>query len=318
MRALITGAAGFVGHYLVDELSSAGVEIHATKLPGEVLNDDRVETVDVDVADADAVRDVVAQVQPDRVFHLAALSSVAESWRNPVGTLAVNVFGAVNVLEAVRHESPACRVVLVGSSEEYGFASAQSACLTETDVPQPGNVYAVSKVTQNLLGGVYSRAYGMGVVMVRAFNHIGPGQSDRFVVSDFCHQVARIERGLQDPVIRVGNLSARRDFCDVRDIVRAYVLLAESGQTGQTYNVGSGRAVPVSQVLDHILQLSKVPVHVEIDPDKYRPVDVPQTLADITKLQAATDWSAAYSLEDTVSNVLDWWRSRLDGGPGTS
>ncbi|MDR2974166.1 MAG: GDP-mannose 4,6-dehydratase [Propionibacteriaceae bacterium] len=313
MRSLVTGAAGFVGHYLIDELVRGGdADVHATRLPHESLAPCAATIHELDVTDSEAVTALLGRLCPDRVFHLAAMSSVALSWKMPAQVVKVNAGGALNVLEAVRQESPQSRVVLIGSSEEYGFTGASRPCLTEEDLPRPGNIYAVSKVTQNLMGSVYARAYDLEVVSVRAFNHMGPGQAPQFVVADFCRQIAEIEAGRRESVLRVGDLSSQRDFCDVRDIVRAYVQLSEVGEAGQTYNVGSGVAVSIQEILDTLVQLSTVPLRVEVDPAKYRPSDIPVTQADITKLQALTGWVPTYDLATTLAQTLDWWRRHLD------
>ncbi len=183
--------------------------------------------------------------------------------------------------------------------------------IIEDNAVRPGNLYAVTKVCQNMIGSIYAQAYGMQIMMVRAFNHIGPNQTPQFVVSDFCKQIAEIENGSQEPVVRFGNLGARRDFTDVRDIVRAYVLLIEKGVPGELYNVGSGQAVSIREILDKIIQFSDTPVSVEIDPAKMRPVDVHVIEADITKLKKCTGWFPVIPLETTLEETLDYWRREL-------
>ena len=176
---------------------------------------------------------------------------------------------------------------------------------------RPGNIYAATKACQNMVGAIYAQAYGMDVMMVRAFNHVGPNQSPIFVVADFCKQTAEIEAGLKEPVIKVGNLSARRDFSDVRDVVRAYVELMEKGKAGETYNVGSGNAVEIRKILDMILCRSKKEIRVEVEPSRMRPVDVPVIEADISKLKACTRWKQKITLEETIQDTLEYWRQKL-------
>lgn len=178
----------------------------------------------------------------------------------------------------------------------------------EENVLRPGNIYAATKACQNMIGKIYSQAYGMDIMMVRAFNHVGPNQAPLFVVADFCKQVAEIEKGLHEPVIWVGNLSARRDFSDVRDVVRAYTLLMEHGQAGENYNVGSGNAVAIQEILDRILSFAKTPISVAVDPARLRPVDVPVIEADVTKLEACTGGKREIELERTIEETLDYWR----------
>ncbi len=311
MRALIIGGSGFVGAYLIRHLKELGQEVAVTKMPGERLersDSDGIQVLDLDILDEQAVWQALASVQPDTVYHLAAQSSVAVSWELPQLTADVIIRGCINVLEAVRAQKKQIRVLLIGSGEEYGKILPQELPVCEDHPVRPDSIYAVTKVCQNMIGAVYARAYGMQVVMVRAFNHIGPGQSPVFVVSDFCRQTAQIEAGNKEAVIRTGNLEARRDFTDVRDVVRAYALLAERGKAGETYNVGSGHAVRIGDILKMIVQQSKLPVRVESDPKKFRPLDVPVVEADIGRLQKDTGWEPAISLQQTLRETLDAWR----------
>lgn len=311
MRALIIGGSGFVGAYLIRHLKELGQEVAVTKMPGERLersDSDGIQVLDLDILDEQAVWQALALVQPDTVYHLAAQSSVAVSWERPQLTADVNIRGCISVLEAVRAQKKQIRVLLIGSGEEYGKILPQELPVCEDHRVRPDSIYAVTKACQNMIGAVYARAYGMQVVMVRAFNHIGPGQSPVFVVSDFCRQTAQIEAGSKEAVIRTGNLEARRDFTDVRDVVCAYALLAERGKAGETYNVGSGHAVRIGDILKMIVQQSKLPVRVESDPKKFRPLDVPVVEADIGRLQKDTGWEPAISLQQTLRETLDAWR----------
>lgn len=310
MKALIIGGAGFVGGYLIDHLSRGlGWSVAVTKLKNEKLTGSKAEVFDLDILQRGEIEDLLNKIRPDLIFHLAAQSSVAVSWKNPGLTVDVNVKGAVNLLDAVRALDYRPRVLLIGSGEEYGRVREVEIPVGEDNRLRPGNVYAVTKAAQNMLGTLYAQAYGMDLVMVRAFNHIGPNQSPNFVVADFCRQVAQIEAGMREPVIRVGNLSAKRDFTDVRDVVRAYALLVQKGKPGETYNVGRGKAVSVRKILDMILAESGAAISVEVDPDRLRPVDVPVIEADISKLRGCTGWQPEISLEDTVRETLDYWRS---------
>ncbi len=245
MKALIIGAAGFVGGYLIKELASAGWEVHVSCLPSEKTEGEcTVHTLDI--LDGDGVKAIFDEIQPDIVYHLAAQSSVALSWKKPQLTAEVNVIGTINVLEAARDAvKKDMRIVLIGSGEEYGYIRQDACPLSEDEVLRPGNIYAATKACQGMLGEIYARAYKMDIVMVRAFNHSGPAQAEIFVISDFCKQAAEIEKGMREPVISVGNLEAMRDFTDVRDVVRAYRLLGKKGRSGQVYNVGRGRACPL-------------------------------------------------------------------------
>lgn len=310
-RALIVGAAGFVGKYLADELNAAGGwSVCVTKMEQETLSIASVTAYDLNILDRAAIDALLAELRPQVIFHLAAQSSVAVSWKNPGLTVDINIKGTLNLLDAVRDCGFSPRVLLVGSSEEYGPVSPEEIPVKETTLPRPGNIYAVTKNTQNQLGRLYAQAYGLDVLSTRSFNHIGPNQTPLFVVADFCRQVVEIEKGRQEPVLQVGNLSAKRDFTDVRDVVRAYRLLAISGKKGETYNVGQGKAVEIDAILKMILSLSIEKIQVEIDPAKLRPVDVPIIEADIEKLQKATGWEPQISLGQTLQETMTYWRNQ--------
>jgi GDP-4-dehydro-6-deoxy-D-mannose reductase len=313
MKALVIGGGGFVGTYLVNHLhDELGIDVAVTKTGKENLALPNAAIYDLDVLDKEQIRDVLEKVRPDYIFHLAAQSSVALAWKNPTLTIDVNIKGSVNVLDVVRGLDFKPRILLIGSGEEYGHIRPGECPITENNNTRPGNIYAATKACQNMIGKIYADAYGMDVMMVRAFNHIGPNQAPMFVVADFCRQVARIEKGQQEPVISVGNLSARRDFTDVRDVVRAYALLVRLGSRGETYNVGSGRAIAIEDVLREILSLSRTSIEVRLDQEKLRPVDVPIIEADITKIHECTGWMPKISLKQTISETLDYWRDNID------
>lgn len=312
MKVLIIGAAGFVGPYLAERLKTDfGCSVIATKMAQERLELPEGTVYDLDVLDRDAVYALLEKERPEYIVHLAAQSSVALAWKEPQLTVEVNIIGSLHVLDAVRQVGYSPRILLVGSGEEYGHAAAKQVPIAEETSLAPGNIYAATKACQNMIGRIYADAYKMDVMMVRAFNHIGPGQTERFVVSDFCKQVAEIEAGKKEAVIFVGNLSAKRDFTDVRDIVRAYSMLLRNGERGETYNVGSGTAVAIQELLENILALSDCEIRVEQDPAKLRPVDVPVIEADVTKLRQTTGWTQEIPLRDTLLAVLTDWRRRV-------
>ncbi len=303
--ALVIGAGGFVGSYLLRQLLTEGKQPAATKLPQEHVNVGGCEVFDLDLGNENAVRRLLSEHRPAQIYHLAAQSSVAVSWKEPELTAQVNIIGTLHLLEAIRSIPDYYpRILLVGSGEEYGGSRDRTTPLTEDTVLHPGNIYAVTKACQNMFGSVYARAYGMGIVMVRAFNHIGVGQTPQFVAADFALQIAEIEAGLRPPVMRVGNLTAKRDFSDVRDVVRAYTMLMEKGCSGETYNVGSGHAVSIQELLDTLLSLSRESIVVEQDAARMRPSDVPVIEADITKLCEHTGWRPVYTLEETLHTML--------------
>ncbi len=310
-KGLVIGAAGFVGNYLIDEMCAKGMEVYATKLPQENLDNPQAKIYDLDIMDKDAIVALLFEVRPDYIFHLAAQSSVGLAWKNPGLTIDVNIKGSINLMDAVRELFYKPRVLLIGSGEEYGHIRPEETPIREDNLLRPGNIYAATKACQNMIGNIYSNAYDMELMMVRAFNHIGPGQAPMFVVSDFCKQVAEIEKGLKEPVMKVGNLAAKRDFTDVRDVVKAYVALMEKGQAGETYNVGSGNAKTIRDILDLIVSMSDVKINVEIDANKIRPVDVPIIEADIRKINEVTGWKPQIRLEQTIKETLDYWRERV-------
>ena len=221
MKALIIGAAGFVGGYLINELRSAGWEVCATCLANEKIDEECSVRV-LDIMDREATEQLIAQEAPDVIYHLAAQSSVSVSWKRPQLTAEINVVGSINVLEAVRGCEKKIRLILIGSGEEYGFIREGACPLSEEEPLRPGNIYAATKACQGMLGEIYARAYKMDIIMVRAFNHSGPKQAPLFVISDFCSQIAKLEKQDGAAEMSVGNLSARRDFTDVRDVVRLY------------------------------------------------------------------------------------------------
>lgn len=312
MKALIIGGAGFVGAYLIKYLrDECQAQVLVTKMPHENITEDGVKVLNLDILKKEAVTELLKEEQPDWIFHLAAQSSVSVSWKNPALTIDVNVKGASNVLEALRESEIRARILLIGSGEEYGHIRPGESPIKEDNRTRPGNIYAATKACQNMLGRIYADAYGLDVMMVRAFNHIGPNQIPLFVVADFCKQAAEIEAGLKEPVMRVGNLSAKRDFTDVRDVVRAYILLMEHGTPGETYNVGRGQAVAIQEILDMILAKAETEITVEVDPAKLRPVDVPIIEADIAKISACTGWKAEIPLEQTIRETLDYWRNEV-------
>jgi len=312
MKALIVGGAGFVGSYLIDHLrEKCKCSISVTKMAHENISNNNIDIFDLNILIKDDIVKLLRLIKPDYIFHLAAQSSVALSWNNPALTIDVNIKGSVNLLDAVRELDYKPRILLIGSGEEYGHINADETPIRENNATRPGNIYAATKVAQNLIGKIYSDAYQMDIVMVRAFNHIGPNQAPLFVVADFCKQVAEIEKGIKNPIIKVGNLSVKRDFTDVRDVVKAYALLVQKGKSGETYNVGSGKAISIEDILKLILSMSHVNIKVEIDENRLRPVDVPIIEADVTKITHATGWNKVIKLEETIADTLNYWRSNI-------
>jgi len=311
IKALIIGGAGFVGDYLINHLvDEIKWEVSVTKMSMESLNNDKAKIYNLDILDKVQIEEVLEKVRPDYIFHLAAQSSVALSWKNPGLTIDVNIKGSVNVMDAIRVLDYKPRMLFIGSGEEYGHIKPEESPIIEENIVRPGNIYAATKVCQNMIGKIYSDAYDMDIMMVRAFNHIGPNQAPMFVVADFCKQVVEIERGEKEPIIYTGNLNAKRDFTDVRDVVRAYGLLIQKGKKGETYNIGSGNAIAIQEILDRILKLSKVEIKNEVDAAKIRPIDVPIIEANIAKVNESTGWMPMISLDTTLLETLEYWRKK--------
>ena len=305
-KVLIIGGAGFVGGYLSEILIENGFEVHSTCLPDEKIKNPECKAHNLDILDKNQISAVLDEVKPDVIYHLAAQSSVALSWKNPQLTVDINIKGTLNVLDSLRDSGLDSRIILIGSGEEYGYI--KHCPVSEEETLRPGNIYAATKACQSMIGNIYARAYKMDIVMVRAFNHIGAGQLPQFVVSDFCKQVAEIEKGIKAPEMRVGNLDARRDFTDVRDVVRAYMLLGEKGKSGELYNVGSGKAMAIREILDIIISQSTEDIKITVDPERLRPSDIPVIEADISRITADTGWKPEIPIEETIKNTLDYWR----------
>jgi len=318
MRVLITGIAGFAGSHLAERLVAAGHAVYGTQLPGESLANltalqRDVELIHCDVTQRSDVLDALEAARPDWIFHLAGQASVGDSFHNPGLTIDVNVKGTVNVLEAARlrpaGERP--RTVIVTSAEVYGFLTEDALPVRETAPFAPVHTYAVSKVAAHYLGQAYYRTYDLPIIEARPFNHIGPRQRRGFVVPDFASQVAAIMAGKQEPVLHVGNLSPRRDFTDVRDVVRAYHALAEAGEPGGVYHICSGRAHAVQEILDGLLAHCDRPVRVETDPRLDRPAKMPVLLGSADRLREATGWEPRIPLAQTLGDTLAYWRQMV-------
>jgi GDP-4-dehydro-6-deoxy-D-mannose reductase len=267
-----------------------------------------VKLLEADIMQPEAIRQVVALSQPDLIIHLAAQSSVSASWKDPFGTLKVNAGGTLHLLEALRSEQLTPRIVLVGSGEQYGMVRPEDNPIREECLFRPANPYAVSKAVQDLYGYQYFVAYGLPIMRTRPFNHFGPRQTSTFVVANFARQIALIETGKAEPVLYVGNLQAWRDFLPVEDVVAAYLAVAEQGQPGEAYNIGSGRARSIRAILDLLLTFAETSIEVREDPERLRPVDVPLLEADTSSLRADTNWKPAVQFESALLRTLDFWR----------
>ena len=268
-----------------------------------------IHIVECELRDLTSVFQVIREVRPDRIFHLAAQSFVPTSWTSPADSLNTNIIGQLNVFEAVRSLDIAPWIQIACSSEEYGMVYEDEVPIKETNPLRPLSPYAVSKVGQDMMGYQYSQSYGLKVIRTRGFNHTGPRRGDVFVCSDFAKQIVDIEKQRRPPVIRVGNLEAKRDFTDVRDMVRAYWLALEGNCTpGDVYNIASGTTYPIKEVLDKLLSITDANITIEEDPARLRPSDVPILLGDYSKFHAATGWEPVIPFDQTLRDILDYWR----------
>ena len=268
----------------------------------------QVRTHQVDLLDRDRVLSLVREIQPQWVFHLAALSSPAASWDDPAGTIATNAGLEANLLAALVEQKPMPRVVVVGSADEYGRQVGRRRRLDEATPLRPLTPYGVSKVTQDLLALQYHLSHGLPAIRMRPFNHAGPRQAPHFAVASFAQQIARIELGKQAPILKVGNLEARRDFTDVRDIVRAYLLAAEKGKPGEVYNIGSGSAPRLRELVAKLLKMARASITLEVDPTRTRPVEAEVYVCDARRFERLTGWRPRIGLDTMLRDTLEDWR----------
>jgi GDP-4-dehydro-6-deoxy-D-mannose reductase len=318
MRALITGITGFAGSHLAEYLLAEHPDVEVfglyrwrSRMENIEHLRSRVTLLECDLRDYTSVHAALTTSRPDYIFHLAAQSFVPSSWTAPNETLTTNVSGQTNLFEAIRALGLDPVVQLACSSEEYGLVLPDEVPIKETNPLRPLSPYAVSKVAQDYLGYQYFMSYGLKAIRTRGFNHTGPRRGQVFVTSNFCSQVAAIELGLQEPVIRVGNLDAIRDFTDVRDMVRAYWLAVTKGKPGEVYNIATGEGIVIRKMLDKIIEMAKVEVKVETDPARLRPSDVEILIGDSSKFRADTGWAPRIPFDQTVRDLLDYWRRTL-------
>ncbi len=317
MRVLVTGVSGFVGGHLAEHLIESGdlvVGLSASgRWPAELAHlarQVRIERCDLAAIDGADLADLIGRKQPEVIYHLAAQANPQASVADPRGTWALNLGGALNLLEAVKASGQAPRVVLVGSGVCYGNPAPEHLPVTESCPLRPNNPYAASKAAADLLGVQHFLTHGTDVVMVRPFNHAGPRQSPTYVLSGLARQVAEVE-ARRKARVEVGNLDVVRDFTDVRDVVRGYRLLAERGVAGEIYNLGSGQGVKLADALDTLTAQAQAPIDVSVDPARVRPVDQPLLVADATKLRRATGWAPRFSIARTLADMLQYWREAI-------
>ena len=315
MKALITGAGGFVGKHLANHLlKSSAVEVFGTTyLPPADYEGLPLDASyqRINLTDYDTVLETLRKIRPNAIYHLAAQSFVPESFDNPWDTISNNIQSQLNIILAMIALDLDARLLVVSTGEIYGPVSPDDVPIDENQALRPPSPYSVSKVAQDMLGLQYYLSHDVAALRVRPFNQIGPGQSRRFVAPAFASQIAAIEEGQQDPIVYVGNLDARRDFTDVRDMVRAYEMIMDVGEPGSVYNIGSGQAHSIQELLDILLHLSDAAITVKADPARMRPVEVPIIVCDPTRIRATTGWQPTFTFEQTLEGVLDDWRHRV-------
>jgi len=319
-KVFITGASGFVGRHLIDALLPMGCEISGTSYPekpeecgfkAEVAKN----IVHLDIRLEKGVQAVIKRARPDWIFHLAAISNVRVSWEKRKETIETNLMGTFNLLEAARKNAPEARVLFVSSSDLYGILTPVEHALKEEAFVFALSPYAFSKASGEMLCRFYSQIEGLDIVIARSFPHTGPGQTPDFVCADWANQIARIEKGLSPPVVKVGNTAVRRDFSDVRDVVHAYIYLLEKGRKGQVYNVCSGRAQSLQDILDKLVSFSSKKITVEVDKRKLRKADIPLLLGDNRKIREETGWMPKIPLETTLHDLFNNELEKLEPVP---
>jgi GDP-4-dehydro-6-deoxy-D-mannose reductase len=315
-KILITGASGFVGSHLVDHLAQDtnnvlfGTSFSKNGSKSSNDNKEKIQLLEVDLRNEDEVYDLVDKVKPEIIYHLAAFTSAADSFKSPRETVLNNIACQINIFEAMRKSDLLnSKTLVVASAEVYGSVKKEDLPMDEQTPLNPTNPYAVSKLAQDFLGRQYFLSYGLKAVRVRPFNHVGPRQAPIFVVSSFAQKIVEIEKGKKEPVLPVGNLEAKRDFTDVRDVVRAYSLLMEKGEFGEVYNIGSGTSYKISEILDMLLSFSNAKITVQVDKSLFRPIDDPELICDPSKINKLTGWKAEIPIEKTLKDTLDSWRN---------
>ncbi len=317
MKALITGVTGFAGSHLGEYLLSRGdTEVYGSYRLRSRMDHIKhllphIRLTECELKDPHSVNQMIRDIRPDFIFHLAAQSFVPTSWNSPTDTITNNTVGQINIFEAARKFDIDCKIQIACSSEEYGMVYPDETPIKETNPLRPLSPYAVSKVTQDYLGYQYHQSYGLKVVRTRTFNHTGPRRGESFVTSNFAKQIAQIELGTKPSTIFVGNLQAKRDFTDVRDVVKAYWAALEKGDPGEVYNIASGKAYTIHEMLQTLLSFSKVEIELQVDPERLRPSDVEILLGDSAKFRDKTGWKPEIAFEQTMEDLLNYWREQL-------
>lgn len=312
MRIFITGIEGFVGHHLARHLVSSGHEVLGCYFDEASVGDlkDQCVLFKMDLRKGDGLHRILASTNPRCIYHLAAQSSPALSFLKPIDTFEINVLGLINLLEEIRNTVPDSRFVMVSSCEVYGLTDTQNP-VKEDHPYNPASPYAVSKISQEQLAIQYFHTYKLNAIVARPFPHTGPGQPEMFALPSFAKQIAGIARYGGNPVVSVGNLSAQRDISDVRDVVKAYDLLAESGKAGEVYNICSGKYITMQQALEYLIEISGKKIEVRTDPQRFRPLDIPILWGNNEKIRQQTGWKPKYAIEQTLEGLYNYWLDKV-------
>jgi len=317
MKALITGISGFAGSHLAEFLIDKGYELFGTFYDKSTFSNlngfiDKIRLFECDIRNYNDLKQITKKVQPNEIYHLAAISFIPTSFENPKLTFDTNLYGTLNLYESVKELKISPKILFVGSADEYGLIKESDLPIKEDCPLKPVNPYSISKVSADFLSYFYFRNYNLNIIRVRPFNHIGPRQSPEFVCSNFAKQIAEIEKGLKEPIIKVGNLEAKRDFTDVRDMMRAYWIAIQSGEIGEVYNICSEKPISIKKILNGFLNISITNIKIRKDPIRFRVLDVPILLGDSTKFRKQTNWKQEITFEKTLQDILNYWGKFLN------
>jgi len=315
MKALITGISGFAGSYLAEFLLDKEYKVFGTFYDKSTFSNlngfiDKIRLFKCDIRNYDNLKKIIEKVQPDEIYHLAAISFVPTSLKNPKLTFDTNLYGTLNLYQSIIELKINPKILFVGSADEYGSIKNSDLPIREDCPLRPINPYSISKSSADFLSYFYFRNYNLNIIRVRPFNHIGPRQSPEFVCSNFAKQIAEIEKGLKEPIIKVGNLEAKRDFTDVRDMVKAYWFAIQKGKPGEIYNICSGKAISIEELLNRILALCEKNIRVKQDPKRLRTSDVPLLIGNFIKFTKKTGWEPEIPLKKTLKDIMNYWRER--------